>query len=103
MKSIYDTLGEIMKPKENPISLEITAGGGVRMLHDDRVDLGEFGDVAVERASHVEFDNKSQKWYCQSAKTLKILRADFATREEALRWEKQWYSPGGQGWQEIEG
>lgn len=84
------------------IALQITNQGGVQMLQDDQVDLREFGSIEVTRASHVEFDNAKQTWFVQSAKTLEVLRDDFKTRDEALTWEKQYYSPGGQGWHEIE-
>jgi len=83
------------------MKLQITKSGGIQMLHDDSVHLEEFGQVKVERASHVEFDNVTQKWYVQSAKTLKMLKADFETRVEALAWEKQYYSPDSQGWKEF--
>ena len=83
------------------IDLQITKQGGVLMLQDDQVDLREFGQIEVTRASHVEFNNETQCWYVQSAKSLEILRSDFKTREEALSWEKLYYSPDGQGWGEI--
>lgn len=71
------------------------------MLQDDAVDLREFGAVEMTRASHVEFDNQKQAWYVQSAKTLIILKDDFKTRADALTWEKNYYSPEGQGWAEL--
>ena len=85
------------------IQLAITPNGGVEMLWDDALDVKQFGDVKVERASHVEFDNTKSKWYVQSAKTLKVLRDDFDSRDEALAWEKQYYSPTGEGWKELVG
>ena len=83
------------------INLQITTQGGIQMLQDDRVDLREFGRVDMSRASHVEFSNQKQKWFVQSARTLEILRDDFDSREEALAWEKEFYSPGGAGWNEL--
>lgn len=88
---------------EKTIKLSITSQGGVQMLWDDAVDLREFGEVEVTRASHVEFDNAKGKWYVQSAKTLKMLKDDFDSREAALAWEKVYYSPDGEGWQELTG
>lgn len=82
------------------ISLQITAGGGVQMLQDDALDLRELGAVEITRASHVEFDNAKQLWYVQSAKTLKYLHYA-PTRAAALAWEKDYYSPTGQGWTEL--
>jgi len=83
------------------IALQITAQGGVLMLHDDVADLAQLGPVEIIRASHVEFSNAIQRWIVVSAKTLDVLRADFLTRAEALAWEKQFYSPSGEGWKEL--
>jgi hypothetical protein len=85
------------------IKLEITSVGGIQMLHDDDVNLAEFGKIEVTRASNVEFNNDKGAWYVQSAKTLIVLKDDFATRQEALAWEKVHYSPGGLGWNELTG
>ena len=88
------------------IQIELTKEGGIRMLHSDEVDLDEFGEVQVERASHVEFSSGKGRcpgrgWYVQSAKTKEYLAAGFKTRQEALAWEKQHYSPTGAGWAEL--
>lgn len=86
------------------VQLQVTAEGGVRMLQDDAVDLREFGDVSMVRASHVEWSDKHQSWYVQSAKTGKILMRGFPTRGAALAWEKEYYSPNyGPGWDELTG
>lgn len=78
----------------------VTKDGGVQMLHDDTAEIETLGKVSVKRASHVEYDNERQQWYVQSAATLKILEY-FNTRDEALSWEKEYYSPKGKGWEEI--
>lgn len=84
------------------IAIQITAKGGIRMLQDDAVDLRKLGKITVARASHVEFCNRTQMWYVQSAKTKKYLyRAK--TRAKALAWEKKYYSPSGRGWAELTG
>lgn len=80
----------------------LTKEGGIQMLHDDIAELETLGTVAVERASHVEYDNARQKWYVQSAKTLEILDY-FDDRASALTWEKEYYSPKGGGWAELSG
>jgi len=82
------------------IKLEITAQGGIALLHDDEFKIKEFGKVSINRASHVEADENGE-WYVQSAKTGEMLRTGFDTRAEALAWEKQYYSPGGEGWHEL--
>ncbi len=85
------------------ISLQITPEGGIAMLQDDAVDLREYGEITVTRASHVEFSNALQKWIVVSATTLAVLRDDFQTRAEALAWEKEYYAPSGKGWAELMG
>ena len=80
----------------------ITKNGGIQMLHDDLIQLEQFGKVTTTRASNVEYDNDKQQWYVQSAKTLTILQY-FNTRSEALAWEKDYYSPDGEGWSELQG
>lgn len=92
------------------------------MLHDDAVNLAELGEIAVWRASNVEFSDGSTMgkvgvdetgweqhrhipvgWYVESAKTLLVLKSGFQTRAEALAWEKTYYSPSGLGWAELKG
>jgi len=80
----------------------LTKDGGIQMLHDDIAELETLGRVDVERASHVEYDNAKQKWYVQSAKTLEIFKY-FDDRASALAWEKEFYSPKGEGWEELQG
>ncbi len=85
------------------IKLSIMPNGGVQMLWNDAVDVRQFGEVEVVRASHVEFNNATGFWYVQSAKTGKMLKEDFMSRDEALAWEKVYYSPDGEGWEELTG
>lgn len=82
------------------MQIKITKFGGIEMLHDDLAEIETFGHVTTKRASHVEFDNDRQKWYVQSARTEKML-GYFDTRQQALEWEKNYYSPDGQGWTEL--
>ena len=85
------------------IRLEITAGAALRMLHNDALDLSQFGKLKVKRASRVEFNNRLGRWVVRSAKTGKVLRDDFRLRKDALAWEKVYYSPGQPGWRELVG
>ena len=89
------------------------------MLHNDAINLSEFGEQVVVRASHVEWTDGTLKldtlsvdgnvynctlhsgWYVQSAVTLRLLADGFDTRAEALAWEKEYYSPSGKGWTEL--
>lgn len=98
------------------ISMELTAQGAIAMIQDDAVDLRQFGEIEVTRASHVEFcagpkecgggyadGGVARGWFVQSAKTLRVLAAGLQTRAEALAWEKEFYSPSGRGWAELTG
>ncbi|MFN3653408.1 MAG: hypothetical protein ACK47B_27840 [Armatimonadota bacterium] len=42
--------------------LVVEADGVVRGLYTELVDLGEVGALEIERASHVEFNARSQTW-----------------------------------------
>jgi hypothetical protein len=86
--------------KMQTIKLEIS-GNEIRKLHDDLIDWGKFGKLKVRRASHVEFNNKTGFWFVKSAKTGKMIKDDFKTRELALAFEKEYYTPGGKGWKEL--
>lgn len=86
------------------IALQITSEGGIQMLQDDEVDLREFGRVNITRASEVWFHNVEQYWVVSSAKNLdKILAYGFKTRAEAIEWEREYFSPNGEGWKELTG
>lgn len=80
--------------------LQITAVGGVSMLHSDDVDLREFGKPTIKRASHVE-PAEDGTWFVASAATGEVIMEGFATRKEALAFEKEYYSPSGKGWAEL--
>ncbi len=82
------------------MTLEVTPNGDIRCLYTDEVDLSQLGRLQVSRASHVEYDNHLRKWTVTSVKTGKRLHSAM-TRESALEWECQYYSPGGRGWDEL--
>lgn len=89
------------------VELQITAQGGIQMLHSDAVNLADFGPgVEIRRASHVEpytTGSGQVRWMVVSAKTDRLLQPGFETREAALTWEKSHYSPTGPGWSELTG
>lgn len=85
------------------MKIQIGNDGSLAMLHDDAVDLSEFGRVEIQRASHVEFNNRASCWIVRSAKTMNVFTSGFKTRADALAWEKTYYSPGGAGWNELNG
>ena len=95
------------------IKLRITTDGRIRGLWTDAIDLPGLGQVHVQRASHVEFDDRSQCWQVREATPRGILprlldrllrRAcgnilyHATTRQAALAWEHAHFQPGGSGW-----
>lgn len=97
------------------ITLRITSDGRILGLWDDSLELTRLGSCAVSRASHVEFDDRSQTWLVLEAfpsTRLRlwlqiILKRPFgivlhiaASRSDALDWEHTHFQPGGQGWRD---
>jgi len=49
-------------PESLVFELVIDEEGDIKCLWTDLIDLTELGTCHVERASHVEFNNDSQRW-----------------------------------------
>jgi hypothetical protein len=98
------------------MKLRIAPDGTVSGLWSDELCWAELGRVSVRRASQVEFCARRQRWYVQAAQPSSRVRrvrqlilrrpcgeirywAD--TRQEAVRWEREFYAPGGPGWPEL--
>lgn len=99
--------------------LRITPDGRIRGLWTDDVQLGELGFVRVQRASHVEFDNRLQCWTVRSAtstasvstiigwlnlligKPPKQIIHQAHSRSQALAWEHEHFQPGGPYWPNL--
>ena len=94
--------------------LRIAPDGVVRALWTDEVDWASVGKASVERASHIEFCKRRQLWYVRASRRCNALRAflQFVLRRpfgpilhwsggrgDALAWEREYFSPGGPGWQ----
>ncbi len=95
------------------IHLRITADGAIRGLWSDEVDWHRLGPVAVQRASHLEFDGRRQVWcvHARRAGWLGRLMDRISCgrpvlhrarrRAVALAWETAYFGPGGRGWPEA--
>lgn len=100
------------------MKLRIAPDGTVRSLRTDATDWRSIGKPAVQPASSVEFDGPIQKWVVRAWRSRSRTRrfrewltgqpfgevvylAD--TREEALRWEREFYRVGGAGWRDLPG
>ena len=98
---------------EELAKLRITPDGLICGLWSDDIPLGDLGPVRVRRASHVEFNNRLQRWTVRPAANAglirrwlgKLLRRPFTraihsarSRAAALAWEHQNFQPGGPYW-----
>ncbi len=95
------------------IRLRITPDGRVRGLWTDAVEFAVLGRSHVRRASHVEFDERVQRWIVREAvpsiqwrryvqlltgRPLGRLLHESPSRRDALLWEERHFGPGGAGW-----
>lgn len=75
--------------------LEFTIDGDVRTLYTDDINLYDLGKLQnVRRASEITFDEYRQEWVVVAAVTLEQV-ARFKSRNEAIDWEIENFSPGG--------
>lgn len=69
--------------------LVIGPDGNLKYIYDDSSPFNGLGDLTVERASHVEFNNDDKLWYVYDPETHKpMLDAGFKSRSVALEAEK---------------
>jgi len=67
----------------------IAAGGTVRAVYSEEIDLAALGCLTITRASHVEPDNRGQ-WHADLSPVNGPELGPFAHRSEALDAEQQW-------------
>ena len=73
------------------MELVIGAGGGVRCLYGEAIDLTALGRLAIERASRVEPDLQG-RWLADLAPVGGPVLGPFNLRSEALAAEAEWLS-----------
>ena len=98
---------------EELTKLRITPDGRVCGLWSDDIPLGNLGPVRVRRASHVEFNNRLQRWTVRPAGSPDLIRRwlgrllrhrasrivhSARSRANALAWEHNNFQPGGPFW-----
>ena len=69
--------------------LVVDAGGDVRCIYDEGVDLREIGTLKITRASHVEPDAESYWWADMGPSGGPVL-GPYSSRSEALAAERGW-------------
>ncbi len=69
------------------MSIELTfdADGTGRCLHTEAIDLATVGELKIERASNVEFNNTSQKWEVLGLDGTKLFEDE--SRAVCIQWE----------------
>ncbi len=76
------------------MELVVDAGGGVRCIYDETVDLREIGKLQITRASHVEPDAEGYWWADMGPVDGPVL-GPFTSRTEALQAEREWLAGRG--------
>jgi hypothetical protein len=71
------------------MELVIGAGGDVRCIYDETLDLREIGKLQITRASHVEPDAEGYWWADMGPSGGPVL-GPYGSRSEALGAERQW-------------
>jgi len=71
------------------MELVIDAGGSVRCIYDEALDLREIGTMKITRASHVEPDAEGYWWADMGPSGGPVL-GPFGSRSEALAAERGW-------------
>ena len=73
------------------MELVVDAGGDVRCVYGEELDLREFGKLQITRASHVEPD-RDGFWWADMGPSGGPVLGPYGSRTEALRAERGWLS-----------
>ena len=71
------------------MELIVDAGGDVRCIYDEALDLRALGKLQITRASHVEPDSDGN-WWADMGPVGGPVLGPFESRSEALRAERKW-------------
>jgi hypothetical protein len=71
------------------MELVVDAGGSVRCIYGEELDLREIGKLQITRASHVEPDAAGY-WFADMAPSGGPVLGPFSSRTEALGAERGW-------------
>ena len=75
------------------MELVVDAGGVVRCIYDEAMELREIGKLQITRASHVEPD-RDGFWWADMGPSGGPVLGPFVTRSEALDAERGWLNVG---------
>jgi len=71
------------------MELVVDAGGDVRCIYDEALDLREIGTLQITRASHVEPDAEGY-WWADMGPVGGPMLGPYGSRSEALEAEREW-------------
>jgi hypothetical protein len=71
------------------MELVVDAGGSVRCIYDEGIELREIGRLQITRASHVEPDAEGYWWADMGPVDGPVL-GPYGSRSEALAAEREW-------------
>jgi hypothetical protein len=71
------------------MELVVDAGGDIRCIYDEALDLREIGKLQITRASHVE-PNAEGYWWADMGPSGGPVLGPFRSRSEALGAERGW-------------
>jgi hypothetical protein len=71
------------------MELVVDAGGGVRCVYGEELDLRELGSLQITRASHVEPD-RGGFWWADMGPVGGPVLGPFRNRTEAIQAEREW-------------
>jgi hypothetical protein len=71
------------------MELVVDAGGSVRCIYGEELDLREIGKLQITRASHVEPD-AAGSWWADMGPSGGPVLGPFVSRSEALGAEREW-------------
>ncbi|TWT56538.1 hypothetical protein [Allorhodopirellula solitaria] len=71
------------------IEIIVEHSGSLRMIYDERLDLGRFGRVSIQRGSHVE-PTTDGRWTADLHPVGGPVLGPFSLRSEALNAEVAW-------------
>jgi hypothetical protein len=79
------------------MELVVDAGGSVRCIYDEALDLWEIGTLKITRASHVEPD-RDGFWWADMGPSGGPVLGPYASRSEALGAEMEWLRDAANDW-----
>lgn len=68
--------------------ITFTPDGTGHALYTEAIDLAGIGPLAIQRATTIEFDNKTQCWRVRDPKGSPMFNSP--SRQECLDWERQY-------------